>query len=121
MLKYNHSIRNLRNFVRQCSSQSNDHLEVVNLKKTFSQFPKEYRRTNLSKNPRSIYIAHNETAKKIFTIIQKYQKNVPFIEMNPGIGLLTKKLLTSNCSKLILCEYDKQFYFSLKVRINDSE
>lgn len=92
--------------------------EFFKSKEYISGFPKEYLRSNLSTRPNSLYLALDETAEKISSIIAKYIKPVPFIEVNPGVGLLTKQLLQICTDKIILCEYDKSINENLTVGCN---
>lgn len=102
----------LRIFCRKLSTKSND---TSKLSWSSERFPANPQRKNLSVPPRAVFIAQEDAAKKINSIIQNYKKPVPFIEMNPGIGLLTKRLINSNKEPLILCEYDKELNGSLQV------
>lgn len=63
------------------------------------------------KSPEHMYIANPEGAKAILPhILNGYKSNVPFVEVNPGIGLLTKQLLQQKViTDLRLFESHREF------------
>lgn len=61
-------------------------------------------------------IVKEETAKKIIEHISPYRKkDLPFIEINAGAGVLTKQLFQSDVSNLRVIESDEYYIQYLKV------
>lgn len=62
------------------------------------------------KNPQ-LYVANNDTAVQIITSLSKYHnKNVPFVELNPGPCVLTRQLVKQlPIKRLILVEEAQKF------------
>lgn len=80
-------------------------------------FPDLLQRKNLTKLPRALYIANDAT--QIANAIKPFhKKDVPFFEVNPGPGILTKLLLTFDCKDLLLFENDSHFIEQLQVKLS---
>lgn len=69
-----------------------------------------------TKAPDGLYLASEESAKTIFDILkQDLAKDKTLIEVNPGIGLLTKHLITETDNDLLLFEPCEDFHSNLAV------
>lgn len=78
----------------RCHSKILKHFKVNNQESILKQFPNELTDKISRKEPKSIYVANENTANSIAKTISKYHKeNVPFFECNPGPGILTANLL----------------------------
>lgn len=74
------------------------------------------RKFNKKKKLDGLYIADALGIDKIFNAITKnLPDDMPIIEANPGIGILTRKLMNETKNPLILFEPDKIMYDKLKV------
>jgi dimethyladenosine transferase 2 len=79
------------------------------------KFPEKLLRKKI-KTPEHLYIADPNTAKIISKyLIQDVVKEKPFLEINPGLGLLTKELLDNTENKILLFEAEEKFAASMKV------
>lgn len=71
--------------------------------------------TNSTKRAKEVYIANEEAAQNIFKCLQsRRNQSVPFVEINPGPGLLTKHFLEFDKSELILYEANSHFLSRLE-------
>lgn len=62
------------------------------------------------------YIADQYGADKAFEVITKdLPDDKPIYEVNPGLGMLSKRLINETKNKLILCEPDKFCFERMKV------
>lgn len=68
------------------------------------------------KSPESMYLINKKTAKDIVSTIQNHLNNSPIIEVNPGLGLITKHLL--NCQKNHIYLYESSNYFSQHLHVS---
>lgn len=69
-----------------------------------------------TKAPDGLYLASEESAKKIFDILkQDLAKDETLIEVNPGIGLLTRHLISDTDNDLLLFEPCEDFHLNLLV------
>lgn len=79
------------------------------------KFPEKLLRRK-TKTPESLYIVNEDSAKKI---VQHLKANIAsdklLIEVNPGIGLLTKHLLNETSNDLLLYESNDSFIPELNV------
>lgn len=93
-----------------------EHFQQSNTLNLLNEFPKEVKRVMTNKLPDGIYIANEDAAEEIFNILRSRRKpGVPFIEINPGPGLLTKRMLKVEPSKIKLCESNPYFEPILQV------
>ncbi|XP_055595536.1 dimethyladenosine transferase 2, mitochondrial [Uranotaenia lowii] len=83
--------------------------------KLLAKFPPSILRRNPA-NADRFYLASQETAKIISQhVTTGLSQDVPLIEVNPGLGILTRELLTKRkSSQLILIETDQNFEPDLK-------
>lgn len=89
--------------------EDNKLLDVYNL------FPKKFLSKKF-KAPEHFYIAHPNAAEIIANHLKTYcNDDRPFIEINPGPGILTEKLLKSKMKDIRLYEVNDQFVPYLKV------
>lgn len=72
------------------------------------------------KAPEGFYIATESAAKQIFDALKSYklQPDKPIIEVNPGLGLLTKHLVNETGNDLILFEPIESFHSNISVSKN---
>lgn len=79
-------------------------------------FPLKLTGRQHSKAPLDLYIASKNTARNIVEHLKPYLKmDVPLVEVNPGLGVLTKELLKANTGKLIVFEPNVDFTKSIEV------
>lgn len=64
-----------------------------------------------------LYLTDEDVAEIIFNEINKHCSTSTIVEVNPGIGLLTKKLMTKPLSQLILYESNEEMYKNLDENI----
>lgn len=75
------------------------------------------------KSPEGIYLIDSDVAEEVFDIMRSdlLPSHNHIIEVNPGLGLLTQKLLAAKIRKLRLFEADQQFFVNLKNVISESK
>lgn len=61
------------------------------------------------KNPESMYLINNKTAKEIAKTIENHLDNSPVVEVNPGLGLLSKELLQVHSGQHFFYESSSHF------------
>lgn len=76
----------------------------------------------IKRNPDiSLYLASEGSARIIADVLTKnLQKEKPLLEINPGLGLLTKLLINETENDLLLYESEPHFHPELKVSIEHS-
>lgn len=80
------------------------------------KFPEKLLRRKI-KTPEHLYVANPNTAKLISSyLVQDIAKDKPFVEINPGLGFLTKEILERTENKIMLFEANESFTGNLKVQ-----
>ncbi|KAJ0173608.1 hypothetical protein K1T71_010757 [Dendrolimus kikuchii] len=62
------------------------------------------------RSPESMYLINRKTAKDIVNTVKEHLNDSPIIEVNPGLGLITERLL--HCQKNHIYLYESLSYFS---------
>lgn len=97
-----------------------EHFRLANSITILNSFPKNIRIS--LRRPTGFYIAHDDAAQKIFHSLQsKRDESVPFVEINPGLGLLTKQFLEFSKSQMILYEEVQEFMPGLQQLLDEYE
>lgn len=72
------------------------------------EYPPEILAKTKKKTIDGFYIADSHGADMVFEAVTKnLSSEKPLLEVNPGLGMLTKRLLAETENKLLLCEPDK--------------
>lgn len=91
------------------------HFVTPKLQELLQKFPEKIVRKKIS-SIEHLYIADPLGAEIISEhILKNYNKNIPFLEVNPGVGLLTELLINKGVHDLRLFEVNSEFMQSLKV------
>lgn len=120
-----HVIYNLHRFftVKSESIRSSkkilNHFKVKNQESILDLFPNELKSSICKAEPKSVYVADEDAAKTIANAISKHHnKSVPFLECNPGPGILTKSLINHlDLDALRLIESNSNFNAIQTVRL----
>lgn len=118
LVRLRHKINNQNDELDENTKVAQDLINYLNKNKEYSEIVPHLPKMLFKKykTPETMYLINKKTANDIANVIKNhFEKEVPIVEVNPGLGFLTEEILKSQNKQIFLYESMKFFQNSLKV------